>query len=212
MVPIVPIEPDFHEGMHHMWKAYGGFTWAFKDYFFEETVLNRLDSDLWRETGDILLDPLNYPERMKEVPKLVIVSSDDEFMMFEWTSLWWDRMEGEKYLLIAPDTKHSTTTNLETTLNAVAWFVNKIKTNSTENRQFTSSFNEESGEVEVQMDEDATEPLEVMLRYVETISTTMRDFRWIVPPNQEGECLPPLKESRRKGFCWQPLLWEAEKS
>merc|ERR1719160_379485 len=32
IAPVVPIVPNLHEGVHHMWRAYGGFTFAFNDY------------------------------------------------------------------------------------------------------------------------------------------------------------------------------------
>jgi len=33
---------------------------------------------------------MSYLDRLEEVPKLVVVSSDDEFMMMDWTNIYFD--------------------------------------------------------------------------------------------------------------------------
>ena len=146
IIPMVPIEPDFKEGTHHMWKSYGAFTFAFKDYFNQEIIMSGFDDDSWK-IADHVLDPLNYPEVLSDMPKLVIVASDDEFMMFEWTSLWWDRLEGEKYLLVIPNTEHSMFSNMPKLGNAAAWFIKKIKSGDTSQFKFESTFNETEGKI-----------------------------------------------------------------
>ena len=45
-----------------------------------------------------ILDPLNYMDRLEKIPKLIIMSSDDEFMQFDWTNIWYDKMKGESHL------------------------------------------------------------------------------------------------------------------
>ena len=108
-----------------MWQAMGAFTWAFHDYTDMYNIMSNFDSPTWRPADDFL-DPLSYGDRLAKIPKLVIVSSDDEFMMFEWTSRYWDRLTGEKYMLIAPNTEHSLFTGLPYVINSCAWLMKRI--------------------------------------------------------------------------------------
>ena len=40
-------------------------------------------------------------DRLEKLPVNFIVSSDDEFMSFDWTNLYYHQLKGEKNLLIA---------------------------------------------------------------------------------------------------------------
>jgi PhoPQ-activated pathogenicity-related protein len=40
----------------------------------------------------ISTDPITYFDRLKELPKFIIVAADDEFMMPDWTNMYWDRL------------------------------------------------------------------------------------------------------------------------
>ena len=88
-------------------------------------ILPNMDSKEWRPADDFL-DPLSYPDRLAKIPKMVIFSSDDEFMMFEWTSAFWNRLTGENYLIIVPNSEHHLVTGMSYVINAASWFVNKI--------------------------------------------------------------------------------------
>jgi PhoPQ-activated pathogenicity-related protein len=37
-----------------------------------------------------IIDPINSFDRLENIPKLIVVSSDDEFMQFDWPQLYWD--------------------------------------------------------------------------------------------------------------------------
>ena len=38
-----------------------------------------------------IIDPLYYfNDRLAEIPKYVVVTSDDEFMSMDWTQIYWD--------------------------------------------------------------------------------------------------------------------------
>merc|ERR1712048_897999 len=90
-----------------MWRAYGGFTFAFEDY----TAVNfteRIDEDRTTELFKIV-DPIHYVDRLERLPKTVLVSSDDEFMMFEWTNNWRKIFKGELHLYIANNAEHYAT-------------------------------------------------------------------------------------------------------
>ena len=57
-----------------------------------------------------VVDPAHYYERLSRLPKQAVLSSDDEFMMMDWSNIWYDEMPGENHLLIAQDSEHSLAT------------------------------------------------------------------------------------------------------
>ena len=75
-----------------------------------------------------LLDPMNYADKLSKIPKYVIVSSNDEFMMFDQTNIYYDRLKGEKHLLIVQNSEHSMITGLYTVLSSMGTFVRSIAT------------------------------------------------------------------------------------
>jgi PhoPQ-activated pathogenicity-related protein len=73
-----------------------------------------------------LIDPLSYQDRLKNVPKMIVTSSDDEFMMMEWSQIWYDKFEGEKHLMITPNAEHFLFTNVPGAMSAAATFIKSI--------------------------------------------------------------------------------------
>lgn len=53
-----------------------------------------------------IIDPEFYMDRLEKFPKLWIVSADDEYMMPDWSALYWDQLKGEKHLQINPNAVH----------------------------------------------------------------------------------------------------------
>ena len=51
--------------------------------------MEHLDDPIFLE-GVKLIDPAYYLETLDTIPKMVIVSTDDEFMMMDWTSMWYN--------------------------------------------------------------------------------------------------------------------------
>ena len=57
---------------------------------------------------------------------MVVVSSNDEFMQFDWTNLWFDKAQGETHLLIVPNMEHSCATGAPEIMSSVGMFVQSI--------------------------------------------------------------------------------------
>ena len=83
IIPLVPIVPNLIEDVHRQWQSYGGWTFAFKDYT-DAGIMQYLDDDIFGSMMNII-DPIYYEDRLAKIPKLIMVTSDDEFMMFDWT-------------------------------------------------------------------------------------------------------------------------------
>eukprot|EP01065_Artemidia_motanka_P051275 TRINITY_DN89_c0_g3_i2.p1 TRINITY_DN89_c0_g3~~TRINITY_DN89_c0_g3_i2.p1 ORF type:complete len:510 (+),score=210.59 TRINITY_DN89_c0_g3_i2:70-1599(+) len=210
IAPVVPIVPALSLDMHHMFKSYGGWTFAFNDY---------MDVNLteWVDTPQFdammaVVDPINQPylDRLAKIPKHVVVSSDDEFMMMEWTNLWWDKMGGEKHLTIANNAEHSMATGVVEMLETL---VNTISSIYHGGQRPTWDFtaDQESGLITVKIPSTQAHG-KVVLRHAHTISKERRDFRWARLANAEnGNCTLPeihLKKPVLFGAnCLVPIVW-----
>lgn len=188
VVPLVPIVPDLNAEMHRMWRAYGGFTWTFDPY-------TRVNLTEWMGTPELkmiseVVDPIVYLDRVKEIPKLIVVTSNDEFMMFDWTNIYYDKLGGETHLLIAPNAEHAMVTNIYDIMTSLTCFTRSISQgHGPESRpSFNYTYNEENGEISVQMLEtNKVKPLKVSLRHAETLSSKRRDFRIVFQSNERTE-------------------------
>lgn len=149
VAPLVPIVPDLDEEIHRMWQAFGGFTWAFQDYL-ELNLTERMASPEW-EMAKNIIDPMAYVERLDGIPKYIIVTSDDEFMMFDWTNLYFDKLPGEKHVFITPNAEHEMVTGIRKVLSACHTFHRSIASGKTERPNFNYTYNPDNGELAVQM-------------------------------------------------------------
>jgi len=55
-----PILPDLVDGLHRQWRAYSGFSFAFKDYM-EIDLISYIDNP-WFNEGFNTIDPIQYGE------------------------------------------------------------------------------------------------------------------------------------------------------
>lgn len=208
LAPLVPIVPDLLEDVHRQWKSYGGFTFAFKDYT-DVNLTTQLDGDAFGQAMQIV-DPINYGDRLDKLPKFVVLSSDDEFMQFDWTNLWYDKLGGEKHLLIVPDSEHSLSSAIPELLTSLTAAIASVVTGKTERPNFTYAVDKSNGEISVTIPEGVKHG-KVVLRYAMTLTKERRDFRWVRLASPEtGNCtLPdiPLKKDVFGANCVQPIIW-----
>lgn len=60
-----------------------------------------------------------------------MLASNDEFMMMEWSQLYFDQLAGEKHLLITPNAEHELVTNLPGAMSAITTFIKSIASGHT---------------------------------------------------------------------------------
>ena len=58
-----------------------------------------------------MMDPFSFQPQLQKIPKLTVTSSDDEFMMMDWSNIWDKDVDelgpyGEMHLMIAPNSDH----------------------------------------------------------------------------------------------------------
>jgi PhoPQ-activated pathogenicity-related protein len=83
--------------------SFGGYSEQIHDYT-EKGLQDHLDSD----RGDALrsiVDPYSYREQLKQ-PKLIILGTNDRYWPVDALNLYWDDLEGEKYVLYVPNNGH----------------------------------------------------------------------------------------------------------
>jgi len=193
IVPLVPILPEFTAAIHRMYQAFGGLSFFFKPYI-EASNLKFIDEP-YLVQGFKYLEPSTFRGSLSKVPKLILMSSSDEFMMMDQTNIWYDKLAnaGETHLLIVPNTEHTFITNLGGTFSAITTFVKSIASGKTsaQRPRFSYSYNNVTGELSVKIPEQF-EATSVYLRYAETMSSIRRDFRVIRLENEHTEpCVWP---------------------
>lgn len=104
--------------------AYGGFSFAFQPYM-DADLIKVIDSDLAKQ-GMAMIDPLTFGKQLSKIPKMIVVSSSDEFMMMDWSNIWYDQFTGETHFLIAPNAEHTMATNILGVLSSVATMIKSI--------------------------------------------------------------------------------------
>lgn len=97
--------PDLLKDIHVQYQSYGALSFSFIDYV-NHGLFQQLDGHDYGLSFDYI-DPKNYMDRLKQIPKYVPLSSNDEFMMFDWSQTFTDEYKGETHIWIAPNTDHT---------------------------------------------------------------------------------------------------------
>ena len=223
LTPVVPIVPNLHHSVHLQRQSLGAFTFAFRDYLDAGTIQD-FDTPQFDEILK-LVDPSNYKSRLASIPKMAIVSSDDEFMQLDWTEHGWLDLPGETKLLVVPNSEHSMATGLPEVVTTLSSFVasvaadhhttTAVEESKVERPAFTFTSNNVTGEITVTLTKGA-KPSEVYLRHAQTLSDKRRDFRWVRLANETtSPCklpgVPLKKKVEGGGNCLQPILWHKTK-
>jgi len=167
VIAIVPIVLDvlhMPASLHHMWRAYGGWTFAFEDYY-NVNLTKQLDTPQFEKLCSIV-DPFNYladPSRLR-MPKLIINAAMDEFLQGDNDQFWWENMPQPKFRQMCENAEHSEITGIpEIVGNVAAWgnaYFQKQPFPS-----FTWSINATDGSITVKNDPLIAIPINVSMWY-----------------------------------------------
>jgi len=195
IIPIVMDALNFIENVHHFWRAYGGWSFALKDYY----VMNftrEIDLPNTALMADII-DPYVYRSRLT-MPKLVIDADGDEFFMLDDNHYWWDNMQGEMHLLMVQNAEHSEATGLPWVSQSATSFIWAILNNQPRPTMTWEWYNGTTyGNLTLNTSE---QPLYVHVYHADTIQSERRDWRLITG---ESPC-PTIVVG---GECFQPVFW-----
>lgn len=112
-----------------------------------------------------LIDPINFLDKIEKIPKFVTVSSDDEFMSMDWTNIYWERIKGEKHLLIAPNTEHFMATGVWDIMSSMASNIRSVMMGRDNRPTFSYAYDEETGGLTVTVPRDLVQPFMVSMRH-----------------------------------------------
>jgi len=165
IIAIVPIVLDVLHmvpSLHHMYRAYGGYTYAFKDYY-EVNLTAHIDDPEFEWLCQVE-DPFYYlpdPARFL-MPKLVINAGQDEFLQGDNDHYWWDDMPQPKFRQICQNAEHSEATGIPEIMgNVAAWggaLLDGVKWPN-----FTWTIDPNNGDITVWNDASIAKPINVTM-------------------------------------------------
>jgi len=178
MLPIVMDELNFVKNIHHHYRAYGGWSFALKDYYSLNFTM-QLDEPNVQGIMDIV-DPLMYVDRYEGIPKLIIDAGGDEFFLPDDEAYWWTNMTEPKHMLQVPNAEHSLATGLAEVIPAVVAFVGGVL-NGQQIPEFTWTVDYDGdGSILVTLPAGQPQPINVTLWAADSVKEyNRRDFRLI---------------------------------
>ena len=192
--------------MHRQWQSYNGFTFALND-FVPTGMIDSLDSEN-ATIGYAKIDPLTFGSRLARIPKLAVLSSDDEYMQFDWSNIWYDdaRKYGEFHLMITPNAEHTLATNMLGAMASVSGMYKSIASGITKRPDFNYTYDESTGEITVKLD---GKPKHIRMWHTQTLQSKTRDFRWVREANDHTPActFPFIPLNPERSHCLQLTLW-----
>jgi len=179
MAPIVMDMCNFHPNLHHQYRAYGGWTWAFQDYY-AENITQDLD-DAWFADLLAAADPYAFFDRYNErkLAKFVVDGTWDEFFMPDDEQFWWADLQQPKYFLMNADADHSQATAIETDIPSLATFIgsylNEVEMPEIEWEISDSEF----GNITLTFNGDTTGIVDAVVWHGRSCGNSRRDFRML---------------------------------
>jgi len=174
-IPLVMDELNFAKNVKHHYSAYGGWSFALKDYY-DLNFTRRLEDPNTQKIFDIV-DPIVYKDRLT-MPKFVVNAGGDEFFLPDDSRYWWDEMSDEKNFLMVPNAEHSLATGILEIIPAVEAFINGVL-QGVPRPKFSWVHDDVKGTITV-TNLSPAKPLNVTMWYAYSAAGTgRRDFRLV---------------------------------
>ncbi|XP_035694838.1 autocrine proliferation repressor protein A-like isoform X1 [Branchiostoma floridae] len=185
IAPLVMDLLNMQKNLHHFYRALGGWTFAFDDYY-DANITTRLD-DPNIEKMAAIIDPLAYKERLT-MPKYIIGTGGDEFFMPDDSYYYWDQLEGEKYRRWIPNAEHEMAGHeISLFFGLRAFFLSLVEDAPRPNMTWTRETDTKSGTITLQTN---MKPLTIRSFHARTLDGKRRDFRLVNQPPGETKPQP----------------------
>lgn len=182
MAPIVMDILNMQKNLHHHYRSLGGWTFAFDDYYTLD-IMSRLDSAEFQKMTNII-DPLVYKDRYKEIPKLVISSTGDEFFLLDDSHFYFEQLKENTYLRILPNAEHSCVGHIISLMFTLrAFFLNTVSNLPIPKLEWIRSSTIFGGQITLKTN---IPPTSVTAYYARTLDNKRKDFRLFVARSQNS--------------------------
>jgi PhoPQ-activated pathogenicity-related protein len=184
IVSIMPIVFDmlnFQENVMHTYRALGGWSFAFVDYW-NLNLTELLGAPSFKPLADII-DPLQYASYLS-MPKLVIDATGDEFFATDDDKYWWGQIPGETLRLMLPNAEHTCATGLLDLLPGIISYYTAI-VQQVPRPQLSWVMDYDKGTI---VAKTTTKPDKVYMYWSNTFGTERRDFRLIKGDTKADPC------------------------
>lgn len=185
IVPMVMDLLNLVENTHHFYRALGGWTFAFDDYYHLNFTENLDDAGV--KAMAKIIDPYEYRDRLT-MPKMIMTSTGDEFFMPDDSHYFWKDLPGEKFMRVVANAEHSLAEHIVQELSSIEAFYQSFLLDQPRPK-FTWDLDEDKGVIVV----NATDkPSRIKMYQARTLSKERRDFRLVVKGVDGGEALQPI--------------------
>ncbi|KAL5017808.1 hypothetical protein ScPMuIL_003530 [Solemya velum] len=185
-VPIVEDLLNMVTNLHHFYRAYGGWTFEFQDYYVVNFTAN-LDNPLVQRMAGIV-DPISYNDRYRGVPKMIISATGDGFFLPDDSHFYFDQLNGPKYLRTFHNSRHSLTGHEDERYSALRSFFLSVATRQPyPEMTWIKQATRNGGFIRVSTN---TEPISVACYYANTLDGNRRDFRLLIKDPASSNVLP----------------------
>ena len=202
IVPIVFDVLSFKDGVQHMWRTLGNWTFAFTDYRDMNITLYLNDGT---DNMDVLaaqVDPLAYAENLT-MSKLVVDATGDEFFQPQDDDFWWGKLPGESLRMMVDNAEHSMATGaLYLITGAEAWFAALLA----DQPRPTFTWQRSPAGDEIAVTVTGQQPVAVVNRMATTLDGYRRDFR-IVAGNTPANPCKYIPGPVFGSACLRPMIW-----
>lgn len=205
IVPIVFDVLNFREGVQHMYRTLGNWTFAFTDYR-DANVTKYLNDG--SDNIDVLaaqIDPLAYKENLT-MSKLVVDATGDEFFQVQDDDFWWGQLPGESLRMMVDNAEHSMATGaLYLITGAEVWA--KALLEGTPRPAFSWTKDAATGAITATV--VGAQPYRAVSRSTTTLDGYRRDFRLVAGDTPVNPCqyipVPVFGKA-----CLRPIIWIGE--
>ena len=104
IVPMVIDALNMEQHFPYQTRVWGQPSEQIRPYT-ERNLHNILAAEEGRVLREIV-DPFSYRERLKQ-PKIIVIATNDEYFPIDASNLYWNGLQGPKYLLVLPNQGHS---------------------------------------------------------------------------------------------------------